>query len=509
MKLKFVCAAALVCAVLGMTACGEEPLHEHVWNGGSVTVQPTCTADGQKKFTCTECGEERVEQIPAMGHATSSPRKENVDKSTCLEGGSYESVVYCLVCGEELSREQVTTEAIGHTPAPVVKENVVAADCKNKEAYDSVVYCEDCHTELGRTHYEGDFGEHVWGEGQVVSNHSLTSDGKITYTCSVCGQKRDEIIPAGADFAQDFSLQSGGAWKYGYVNYDWAAEDFDFVSATSDGSAAWKAEGVEIKEGWINASAMTTIAYTVEEGGILSADVCFTGGTDLTDLDLRVGVKDAQGKKYANPTFHGGNGKLIQEHVERTVSAGDTIYFIFSDAAGGTEGAYPNGDLSIKLSLKRAVADFANQFSLTGGGAWKYGYVNYNWAAEDFDFVPAASDGSSAWKAEGVEIKKGWINAGNMATIGYTATKEANARIVISFRGGTELTRLALRVGVKNAQGEKYANPAFYGSEGNSINVSMDYSLKSGDTIYFIFSNEAPTVEGAYPNGELSITVYN
>ena len=509
MKFKLLYVAALVCAVLGMTACGDKPQHEHVWDGGTVTVQATCTADGQKKFTCTECGEERIEEIPAMGHATSAPEKENVVKSTCLEGGSYESVVYCLACGEELSRERVTVEASGHTPAPAVRENERAGDCKNKEAYDSVIYCEDCHAELERTHVEGDFGEHVWDEGQVVSEHSLTSDGKITYTCSSCGLTRDEVTPAGADFAQDFTLQSGGAWKYGYVNYDWAAEDFEFVSASSNGENAWTADGVEIKEGWINASAMTTIAYTVDEGGILSADVSFTGGTELTDLDLRVGVKSADGVKYGNPAFYGGNGRIIEESIERTLSAGDTIYFIFSDAAGGAEGAYPNGDLSIKLSLEKPVADFAQDFTLQSGGAWKYGYVNYDWAAEDFEFVSANSNGADAWTADGVEIKKGWINAGGMTAIGYTVAEDIAAKIVLSFEGGTELTRLALRVGIKNAQGEKYSNPVFYGPDGNGLNVSMDCMLNSGDTIYFIFSNEASAVEGAYPNGQLSITVYN
>ena len=349
MKFKLLYVAALVCAVLGMTACGDKPQHEHVWDGGTVTVQATCTADGQKKFTCTECGEERIEEIPAMGHATSAPEKENVVKSTCLEGGSYESVVYCLACGEELSRERVTVEASGHTPAPAVRENERAGDCKNKEAYDSVIYCEDCHAELERTHVEGDFGEHVWDEGQVVSEHSLTSDGKITYTCSSCGLTRDEVTPAGADFAQDFTLQSGGAWKYGYVNYDWAAEDFEFVSANSNGADAWTADGVEIKKGWINAGGMTAIGYTVAEDTAAKIVLSFEGGTELTRLALRVGIKNAQGEKYSNPVFYGPDGNGLNVSMDCTLNSGDTIYFIFSNEASAVEGAYPNGQLSITV----------------------------------------------------------------------------------------------------------------------------------------------------------------
>ena len=41
--------------------------------------------------------------------------KENVVEATCTEDGSYDSVVYCSVCGEEISRDTVTVPALGHT----------------------------------------------------------------------------------------------------------------------------------------------------------------------------------------------------------------------------------------------------------------------------------------------------------------------------------------------------------------------------------------------------------
>ncbi len=47
--------------------------HEHSWDEGTITTQPTCTEDGVKTFTCTECGETKTEVIEALGHDWSAP----------------------------------------------------------------------------------------------------------------------------------------------------------------------------------------------------------------------------------------------------------------------------------------------------------------------------------------------------------------------------------------------------------------------------------------------------
>ena len=58
--------AATIC---GLTSCTEtETECEHVWDSGVVSVEPTCTDDGQMTYTCTECGEEKTSDIPMLGH---------------------------------------------------------------------------------------------------------------------------------------------------------------------------------------------------------------------------------------------------------------------------------------------------------------------------------------------------------------------------------------------------------------------------------------------------------
>ena len=555
MKFKLFCVVALVCAAIGLAGCATGPEHVHSWDNGVITQQPTCTTEGKEKFTCTECEATEERPVPATGHARSAPVKEHVEPNSCMEGGAYDEVVYCLICENELSRNKVETQALGHIEGEPVKENEKPATCEDEGSYDEVSYCLACKEEISRvtktvpasghapaepvkenekpatcvedgfydevirckvcnyvigsTHVIVPGGEgHVWNSGEVLQEHSLTLDGIAKYTCTICGDEDIRTIPAGADFAEEFSLTDGGAWLYGYVDYKWdAPEDFTFNKAVSNGTDAWTATNVQIKKGWIDCGAMTTIGYTVEESGLLGVDLDFTGGTPNTKLDLRVGIKSSDGILRFEPEYNGDIHTLDKMY---NVSAGDTIFFIFSNAAGDVEGAWPNGDLSIKLSLAKEQANFNENFSLSGGGAWSYGYVDYKWdAPEDFTFNKAASNGTDAWTATNVQIKKGWIDCGAMTTIGYTAEEDVKITVDLDFAGGEQSTRLALRVGIKDKDGNLYSAPVFKNNpDANTLSFDGTYELKEGDTIYFIFSNEASGVEGAWPNGNLDIVIY-
>ena len=52
-------------------------------------------------------------------HTAAEAVIENEKAATCTEAGSYDSVVYCAECGEELSRESVTVPALGHSEETV------------------------------------------------------------------------------------------------------------------------------------------------------------------------------------------------------------------------------------------------------------------------------------------------------------------------------------------------------------------------------------------------------
>ncbi|MCQ2602806.1 MAG: leucine-rich repeat domain-containing protein, partial [Clostridia bacterium] len=50
----------------------------------------------------------------AYGHIRAQEVEENVVAATCTTDGSYDAVVYCKVCGKELSRKKQTIEKLGH-----------------------------------------------------------------------------------------------------------------------------------------------------------------------------------------------------------------------------------------------------------------------------------------------------------------------------------------------------------------------------------------------------------
>ena len=68
-------------------------------------------------------------------HSLSEVKIENKEESTCLQEGHYEEVIYCLDCGEEISRNHIDLEKTNHQEDEPVKENVA------ENTYDIVIYC--------------------------------------------------------------------------------------------------------------------------------------------------------------------------------------------------------------------------------------------------------------------------------------------------------------------------------------------------------------------------------
>jgi hypothetical protein len=88
--------------------------------------------------------------VDSHGHKKGAAVKENEIAPDCTHDGSYDSVVYCDTCNEELSRKTVTVDAFGHDAGRKVVENKISPDCENEGSYENVVYCDDCGEELSR-----------------------------------------------------------------------------------------------------------------------------------------------------------------------------------------------------------------------------------------------------------------------------------------------------------------------------------------------------------------------
>ena len=124
---------------------------DHNYQYNRTVNTPTCTSQGLDELKCTYCGELVSKVVPPTGiHIPNDPIPENEVPATCTSKGSYEEVIYCLNCNKELSRETKTTGKTGHS-------------------YDD-----------------------------KLTKATLTKDGKIVPTCSVCGATKSATVIAKA-----------------------------------------------------------------------------------------------------------------------------------------------------------------------------------------------------------------------------------------------------------------------------------------------------------------------
>lgn len=80
------------------------------------TIDPTCTEKGYTVCTCSICGAHYTkDEVAALGHTEGDPVEENRTDPTCTENGSYDTAVYCTVCGTELTRATTKVDALGHS----------------------------------------------------------------------------------------------------------------------------------------------------------------------------------------------------------------------------------------------------------------------------------------------------------------------------------------------------------------------------------------------------------
>ena len=131
--------------------CGDSQVADSVAATGhsyksSVTKEPTCTETGIKTFTCEhDASHTYTEEIKANGHTLV------VDEAvlpTCTEEGKTEGT-HCSVCNEVI-HAQTGVPAKGHTKGEPVIKNKVDSTHYAEGSYDEVVYCSKCKEELSR-----------------------------------------------------------------------------------------------------------------------------------------------------------------------------------------------------------------------------------------------------------------------------------------------------------------------------------------------------------------------
>ena len=142
------------------------PAKGHRWDGGKITIAPTCTGTGVKTYTCTACAATRTETVSATGHTVVTVAKV---EPTCTQPGRAAGTK-CSVCGEVLSG-LTEIKATGHTE---VIDKAVEPTC-TKTGLTKGKHCSVCSAVL------------VEQEIVPAKGHTEVVDKAVEPTCTETG----------------------------------------------------------------------------------------------------------------------------------------------------------------------------------------------------------------------------------------------------------------------------------------------------------------------------------
>lgn len=230
------------------TRNGCKATHTHAWDSGTITTEPTCTAQGERTYHCTYeengiCTATKTESVKKLGHRYILIKKE---APTCESDG----ILYgkCSRCSKTITKQDAKNPALGHdwkdngdgtatcsregcgkkhthdldsgttTVAPTCTatgekeycciyancpykktESLKATGHKNKETrnykkptcqeegYTGDIYCKDCGILLSSGKVTKKY-DHDWDGGKVTKEATCKEEGIMTYTCENCDE---------------------------------------------------------------------------------------------------------------------------------------------------------------------------------------------------------------------------------------------------------------------------------------------------------------------------------
>ena len=191
----------------------------HTYGSAVITKQPTCTSEGTKTKTCTQCGATVTETIAKLSHSYTT----TVVAPTCTTNGY--TLHKCFVCGT--SYKDSTTKATGHsygnsvvTKQPTcTSEGTKTKTCtkcnatvtetipKTSHKYANTVVAPTCTTDgytlhkcsVCGTSYKDNTTKatgHRYGNSVVTKQPTCTAEGTAIKTCTKCNATVTEKLPA-------------------------------------------------------------------------------------------------------------------------------------------------------------------------------------------------------------------------------------------------------------------------------------------------------------------------
>lgn len=169
------------------TICNDVKVAEHTWDNGVEEKKATCTEEGKKVYTCTDCSATKDEAVEMIAH-TYGPWEAVDDanhKHTCAACPKEETVAH------EFAQE-LTAGDDAHWFACICG----AKKDETEHAFDEATWVSDTqsHYHVCACGARADEVAHTWDEGKVTTEASIEKEGVKTFTCQECAAVKTEAI---------------------------------------------------------------------------------------------------------------------------------------------------------------------------------------------------------------------------------------------------------------------------------------------------------------------------
>ena len=151
----------------------------HRWDDGKITKDAGHNVNGEKVYTCIDCGFQKTEVIYGQPHEYNQQVVSDAylaSAATCTTPAQYYK---SCVCGEKGTETFSNGEAKGHTFSDQWSSD------------------ENQHWQAATCEHTGErikVAEHIWSPGVITTKPTATTKGVETFTCTVCGRTRTQEV---------------------------------------------------------------------------------------------------------------------------------------------------------------------------------------------------------------------------------------------------------------------------------------------------------------------------
>lgn len=371
-------------------------------------------------------------------HVSGEAVRENVVDATCEEDGSYDSVIYCTLCGQELSRDHLTIEAYGHDWA---EPNYDWATDNTKVTARRICKRDNTHIEE----------ETVDTNYQIISEATCTDDKIGRYTATFANE-------AFLEQTKDVVIEKAYGHNYDTPTYEWSD---DYQTCTAKRVCLNDSSHIETET--VNSVYTVTVEPTAKDGGQEKYTASFTNKAfeeQVHEIDLEpTGSLD---KLKFTKTTDGYSVKALSEDIE-----GEVYIPLHYNGLPVTEVAW----MGFSFCEEITFVDIADNVTLIDSsgfyGCKKLQNVNFGKGLKTIEYT-AFSECSSLTS---VDLPSSVTKIGDSAFSECTSLKTANL--------GSGVTSMGAHIFYNNETMESLTTPII-GSEGFNF-LGYMFSIISSD----------------------------